>query len=265
MDRKSYSIPLGWTLHGRLHGEPILLVNSRTLVIWVGGHRQNQYTFEVERVPGSRSPHVPEKKPRYHVTWGDNGTGYENRNRDEVELVRLSTLNPRCEVLIPLETRRAQTCVENNGRLHGIFMNRNDSPKPYCGEYLKHISRTISTPLGEGYVEGVMPTCPKCLQHKAVWHLLTIHPHVPKREVIRVIDKEKEKERKYLALPTAYDRLLDDHFLDVRPPEPVVTKLPAEEAEDEDDLVDPRDRKRASAIDRNRRFKTAKASVKGHR
>src|SRR5208282_5745873 len=108
-------------------------------------------------------------------------------------------------------------------------------------------------------------TCPKCIQHKVVWHLLTLHPFAPKREVIKLVDKEKEKERKYLALPTAYDRLLDDHFLDIRPPEPVVTKLPAQEAEDDDDLVDPRDRKRASAIDRNRRFESAKAEVKGHR
>jgi hypothetical protein len=260
MDRKSYPIPLGWYLYDRLHGEPIVLVNSRTLVLAVPPCRSHGISeFEITRISGSPSPHVPEKKPRYRVEWGGH-----YQSIDELELVRLSTLSPGEEVFIPLETRRSQTCIENNGRLHGIFVNRDDNPRPYCGEYLKHVSRTISDP-SSGYVKDVMPTCSKCIEHKVVWHLFRLHPFAPKREVIRIIDKVKAEERRRASYPTAYDRILDDSFLDDKPPEPVVTKRLAEEAEDDDELIDPRDRKRASAIDRNRRFETAKAQVKGHR
>ena len=266
MDRKSYLIPLGWYLYDRPYGDPLILVNSRTPVLHVEYGRRLSQEFQVERIPGSRSPHVPEKKPRYRVSWGQD-TRFFERGVDESELVRLSTLSPGGSVLVPLETRRSQVCIELNGRLHGIYSNVSDSPKLVCGTYLwKHVSRSLSNgDLGQEYLPDTMPTCSECLQHKLVWHLFTIHPHAPKREVIKILDKEKEKERKYLALPTSYDRLLDDNFLEPKPPEPVVTKLPAQEAENDDELVDPRDRKRASAIDRNRRFESAKAQMKGHR
>jgi hypothetical protein len=249
MNRRSFDIPLGWRW-----GDPLVLVNSNALVLDMGTD-YIQLPFEIERVHGARSLHVPEKHAHYKVTW-------ENWHRDvttDAETVRLSTVQPGREVLLPLQTRRSQTCVQHKGLLHGVYASRqSNAPHTYCGIDVY--------PREEPYVPLVHPTCPECIRHKLVWHLLTVHPYVAKAEVVKQVDKEKAAERRRLRLPTAYARILDDNFLDGTPTYktvPVRPQLP--EPEPEDELVDPREQKRASAIDRSQRFEETRARIRGYR
>jgi hypothetical protein len=59
---RRFQIPLGW--HGPTLRTPFAeRLMSDTLVLPIG--TKPEIPYEVERVPGSWSPHIPEKNPRY--------------------------------------------------------------------------------------------------------------------------------------------------------------------------------------------------------
>lgn len=254
MDRRKLWIPVGWTGNDLPGGRFSISLHSHTLVLQVPAMEPG---FEVERIPGSWSPHVPEKKARYRVSWSTH-----RDNSITVEPVRLA--NAKGHVLVPLVARRPQTCLDLKGKLHGLYMVHNGNPYANCGEYL-YMYRNARHDLFSPHVE---PTCEACLAYQSVWNLFSIFPYEDKRVEEKRVAKIKAAEERHLRLPTAYARILDDDFLEnptYRVKKRVNVLDPSEIDETEDYDEHPRDRKRASAIDRNRRLEESKARVQGHR
>ncbi len=262
MNRKSFWIPVGWD-EGRAPDHRFFL-NSNTLVIPVPWTHAGP--FDVERIPGSWSPHIPEKKALYRVGIGDEDERSRWRRRRQGVAIesspeRLQTLRIGTRFVVPLVTDRNQTCLDYKGALHGIYTNGGGLwPIMYCGESTHYSSRDTIPYVSE------RPTCKACLKYKSVWCCYTVFSYVPKVEIEKAIDEVKRVEARYLRLPTAYARILDDDFLEnpsYKPPKE--RPLLVDEADATEDYEDPRDRKRESAIDRNRRLEESKARVQGHR
>lgn len=196
------------------------------------------------------------------------------RNNPAIELVAaagcsrndfrydFSTVPKDGAILVPLATARPQTCLEFREQLHGVFVNAGArNPWTYCGETLYYSDRSL-----HHYKFGP-PTCKACLVHKSVWCSYLVLPYEPKRDIERRIRKERTAVEKHLRLPTAYARILDDDLFENPTYKPVKYQPPSP---DEDDPTmdfddDPRERKRASAIDSNRRLEDVRARVQGHR
>ena len=256
MNRKTFHIGVGWNPISGKHDHQLSLL-STTLVLDAG----NDYVkppFEIERVSGSWSPHIPEKKPRYRVTWED----YRRDTTFETDPMPLANVRVGRDILVVVPALRKQTCLNLNGSRHGIYYNRDArSPRTYCGE-------SPHLPLGSDptmdFTQMAEPTCKVCLAYKSVWCLYTVFPYQHKNEVIKRIKKEKTEAEKRLRLPTAYARILDDDLFENPTYKPVKVRVAPSEPDD-DEYVDPRDRIRASAIERNRRLEESKATIRGHR
>lgn len=266
MNRRHVWIPVGWGsgIMPDPGKDPILSLSSHTLVLAVP-HKAIEAPFEVARVPGSWSPHVPEKKPRYRITWGWSNLFNRELHRD-VDTVRLGTVAVGWDILIPLKTKRPQICLNHKDQLHGVY-SMDISPWTICGEnpYLSITERTTQI-----WTRHVEPTCKACLALDAVWYRFTVWPYADKRVEIKAAKKERDEETKRLRLPTAYARILDDDLFENPTYKPVGKKHPAlDHSETVDETADyedtERDRKRASEIDRVRRFESSKAAVRGHR
>jgi len=251
MTRKNFWIPVGWN---GVWTTPVASLHSNTLVLPVPTIPDEP--FVVERIRGSWSPHVPEKHALYRVAWG-------NRAQDKVEAaaVRLATLPIGRTFLVPLHTDRQQTCLNHKGQLHGIFMNQGHHPWTNCGEDRYFSSAALAGP----HLERAVPTCSACLTHKAVWNLLRVFSYEDKRAGDRQSRKERAAEERRLRLPTVYARILDDDLFDnptYKPIKPRIKVDPETIPDPDDEFADSeRDRKRASAIERSRRFEASKARV----
>jgi len=278
MNRKSFSIPVGWPTD-RIPGRPPLCtvrLNSNTLVLSLTATSAARRgatigvkldaPFEVERIPGSWSKHIPEKKPRYRVST------YDWRDwHIDLEPVRLHLVSSGREILVPLIARRPQTCFVHKDKLHGIYFNRDGTnPYTFCG-LAEHINTATDWHLVRSrYVDDAIPTCPACLEYRAVWCFFSVFEYESKREALKRVAKVKSVEEKRLQLPTAYARILDDDLFENPSYKPASRRraqavLDYEEQEVEDEFVDPRESKRATALDRSRRLEESKAQVQGHR
>lgn len=256
MNRKSFWIPVGWLDPERRtkDEDKVLSLNSNTLVLHVGKDRLLP-PFDVERIAGSWSPHVPEKKPKYKVSW-DQGSSWCAQDI-LVEPRRLQNIPVGQDILVVLPTHHPQRCLRYQEELHGIYYNRHgNAPYTYCGLSPSH-------PNPDWFVPRDQPTCKACLQYKSVWCMFTIWPYDHKEAILRREKKEQTAEEKRLRLPTAYARILDDDLFEnptYKPPR-VRAPLLVPEPEPEDEFENPRDRKRAAEIDRNRRLEESKARM----
>ncbi len=266
--RPSYWIPVGWHAPTNDGLGTITELHSQSGVLvlpYSEGVRFRGDDYNVKRIHGAWSRHIPEKKARYRVEVSD--------RTFDVEPVRLGTVQVYQFFLVPLRTARTQVCLRRNEVLHGVAHNTGArNPYTFCGisEYLhQHLNVTTNqfeTHYDEHFARGETPTCKACLTHYAVWCLFVVLPHTKKDVVVKRVAKEKSAEEKRLRLPTAYDRILDDELFERPTYKPVKPPAsPPEPVELDELLDDPRDRKRASAMDRNRRLQDAKARVGGHR
>jgi hypothetical protein len=287
MNRKSFSIPVGWpspTHTAHVTAAPLctIFLNSNTLVIPLRTERVINWRyrslsrpenvnvdapFEVERVPGSWSKHIPEKKARYRISTGHHWS-------IELEPTRLNQVSSNSEILVPLIARRPQTCFLHKGKTHGIYFNRDGCvPHTFCG-LSEHVYASDWNLVRERFVDDEIPTCSTCLEYRSVWCVFSVFPYEGKSEAIKRVTKEKTIEARRLQLPTAYARVLDDDFLEnptykpahKRAADLALAKLDGEgEVDAEDEYDDPRESKRATSLDRVRRLEEAKAQVQGHR
>jgi hypothetical protein len=261
MNRKSFWIGTGWVDLQRVN-EVFggLSLHSNTWVL-EAGREMVKAPFEVERVHGSWSPHIPEKRPKYRVSWGSG-----RPTRGEVitlEPVRLQVVAMGRDILVPLTANRPQTCLKYKGQLHGVYHNvHGRNPFTYCGEN-PYLAAGVHT--RDLFTFGE-PTCKACLTYKSVWCLYTVFNYEHKDAVLKRERKEKTIEEKRLRLPTAYARILDDGLFENPSYKPVKQRVDhTEEIDATDDYVDPREEKRMSLIDRTRRIEESKARIQGHR
>ena len=249
-----FRIPLGWA-KGVIEAKhpTIEWAMSDTLVIPVG--KGISYPFEVERVHGSWAPHIPEKTPHYRV---ETETFLSRVRYDEYDATRLAQVSIGSHILIELPTGRStQRCSLEKGVWHGIQCSDGwgyEHLHTYCGESL---SNTSLDKLREHRHRA--PDCLRCLSAKTVWVLFRVFPFKPKQVVTKLKNKEAHEQKRRARLPTAYDRILDDDFLEnpkykpekIRPivsePDPLAVYE-----------VDPRERKLATARDHNQRIKAVK-------
>jgi hypothetical protein len=280
MNRKSFSIPVGWPATNAHRADPLctIFLNSNTLVVPLTKASVIRFgevrvkidaPFEVERVPGSWSKHIPEKKPCYRVSMPNDGDW-----SIDLEPSRLNQVSTNTEILVPLIARRPQTCFIHKGKTHGIYFNRDGYvPHTFCGLRESAYASDWNVVLAR-FVNDEIPTCTTCLEYRSVWCVFSVFPYEGKSEAIKRVTKEKTVEAKRLQLPTAYARVLDDDFLENPTYKPAhkraaakaLAKLDGEgEVDAEDEYDDTRESKRATALDRVRRLEEAKAQVQGHR
>jgi hypothetical protein len=260
VNRKSFWIPVGFApTVASLPSEYEFRLNSNTLVLPV--KFDVQAPFDIERVPGSWSPHLPEKKPKYRVSW-ETSYGHEFT----IEPVRLQACST-SGILVPIIALRSQTCLDWNGKRHGVYYFRGGTAYTYCGES-PYIPLRDSALSGPKWVKNEEPTCATCLTHKAVWCRFDVFPYMHKRDETKKARKERTVEEKRLRLPTAYARILDDDLFEnpsYKRPKERAEILP--EVDEHDPFYDDseRDRKRASAMESVRRVEESKARIQGHR
>jgi hypothetical protein len=254
MNKKRFRIPLGWEDNPSPQRHWVERLMSDTLVIPI--HVKPDPPYEVERVSGSWSPHVPEKVPAYNV-WQQRG-GRPWR-ATKFEAVRLAQVSVGAYVVVELDARRPQLCVMDAGHWHGVlFTEDSASAHTYCGRspYIYRLNREEQQ---AAWAYDRVPDCPDCAKFKRAWVCLKVYPYEHKREVVKKTDKEAAKAKQRAKMPTAYDRILvDDIFETPKAYKPEVARPPTPEPEPFAELErQERDRKLESARERNQRLKTA--------
>ena len=209
---------MGWNQNGLRTPEEHLPSTTEVLSV----PRELSMDFEIERVRGSWSPHIPEKKPRYWITWGTwNGSRHAVRRRApgiEVEPVRLGQLGTLNAFIVLRPVHRVQRCLVHKGLRHALIKGSALSLKTFCGES-PYLNRDDET---RAFVPGT-PDCKECLARADAkgqgWVFYYAYPFEDKR-----VDQKDNRKAKTLAkrkekLPTAFDRLLLDDPLNP-PPKP---------------------------------------------
>jgi hypothetical protein len=213
--------------------------------------------YEVERVSGSWSPHIPEKLPSYTINVGRGGWFNPRGEALKLQVVRLAQARQHTYVLVELPARRSQWCVKDGGFWHGVLFSENPmSATTYC-ERNPYIGFEVEKQQ-ESWGQHV-PDCPTCKSFKTAWVCLMVYPYEEKRKVVKKTDREAALKKRRAKMPTAYDRILSDDFLEkpTYKPEPVQQPLPeldpfAQYEKDE------RLRKLEAARERSLRFKSAR-------
>ena len=130
---------------------------------------------------------------------------------------------------------------------------KSGSTHTYCGEKVYGVEPE------KDQWEKLIPDCPRCSLFKTAWVAFTVLPYEHKKEAAKKLDKEAQEQRRRAKFPTAYDRILDDGFLEtliyktekapkiVPEPDPLAVYY-----------LDERERKLQSARERNQRLKAAK-------
>lgn len=260
MNRRRFQIPVGWRETPTLRTPFIEKLRSDALVIPFAGV-PGDHSYEVERVHGAPSLHIPEKAPTYDVSWPGGQWARHRRVGFKTQVVRLAQIPIGGRFLVELDAHRAQQCFFYKGTTHGILYSKDPwNVWTYCDEepYIPHDDREASH-----WSIGV-PTCPKCAAFKTAWVLMRVYPYEHKEIAVKKTDKEALERKRRAKMPTAFDRILDDDFLEKqtykpepeRPPTPEFDPLAVYE-------VDPRELRLATARERNRRLKTAMREMKG--
>jgi hypothetical protein len=216
--------------------------------------RLREPLIEVVRVPGSRSPHIPERKPRFSVEF--------DRRQPPMILcpMRLDQVPMYGQFIVQLPVARKQRCVRTRPDvLHATAINESgyshwtvclENPYISVGDQEKVV------------VESDYPTCPKCLAESKVWVVMVVGWYERPSKDRTAQRKQRMKERKYLQLPTVFDRLLLDDPLEpppkVEPPKAILPEPDPFEAYE----TSPREEKLASNRDRAERWKTSKRSMR---
>lgn len=262
---RSFWIPVGWGFRTAEDSKGYgFSLSSRTQVLAIQGTLTPP--FEIARVPNSRSPHIPEKNPRYRITWG-----WERRRPFslEAEPKRLGTVPVGGEILLVLQTKRPQTCIAHKGALHGVYSMADMTAWTYCGE-TPDLMATADRPHAsfiDPWVKHVEPTCKECLANDAVWCRYRVLPYEDRRDVDKRVKKQQTAEEKRLRLPTAYARVLDDDLFEnpTYKPRKERVVVPVDVDETEDYETTHRDLKREAALDRAQRLEESKARMQRHK
>lgn len=198
-------IPVGWD--GQDDASESLWSNTMVIPI---PHAPSQ-GYEVERVSGSRSPHIPEKAPHYLIS---NPFSWLNGYRPPpwgIQARRLDQVPVRKPFLVELSVHRKQRCFNFKGIRHGVLYS--EAPykaQTYCGQDLFTLREHQVDPV---WVDDRVPDCPKCLAFKTAWVCLIVLSYTPVQEIRSKEGRVKKVTDRRLRLPTVYDRILaDDPF-----------------------------------------------------
>jgi hypothetical protein len=208
---------------------------------------QSEYT--ITRIRGSRSKHIPERKPLFRLTFEE--TWYRRADGPFIDLTPcpLGSLPIGSKVLIHVPATRPQQVVRLLGLRHGILaFNPMGTVRTYCGD-----SDYIGTrETQETYFENHAMTCGQCLALQYVWVQFTILPYDDPRE------QPKPKKKKAKNTRSVYDwiRMKDPQD---PPPRPLPARPPIPEHDPFEDFeVDRREEKLESRRESVRRFEESK-------
>lgn len=244
--KKGFKIPL---TTDPLRAEATFELSSMTIVIPT---QVRLSVVEVERVPGSWSPHIPERAPMFRL-WCDAMFG--TRHHYDIQGVRLVSIPFGETVLVRLRKNRRQTVLLHAGKAHVSRQLTRSSGWTGCD---RHVN--IET-YPEHLVRDGVPTCPVCLgDEPEEWVSVVVLPYVHPSDKHKEDVKARKAARKKQSRPSFYVRLKTTQPLK-RLPKPPPAPLPEAE-EPEPDSMDPR---RAKVEARGRQEAYYRASLRASR
>jgi len=248
--RPKFRIPVGWEENDLVE----TLFSDKEVLRWPFGEFPSE--FEVERLK-SRSPHIPEKKPRYQV-YVPSAYGRARSVECDDGPLRLDQIPIGGRFLVLRPVTRKQRCFEFKGVRHAILrVAHMGSVATLCGqdEYVSGLRAQRDV----YFSENNEPTCRACLNiGSEAWIPYIVLPYVHPRWQDKDRKKAKVKVKVHAKQPTAFERILQDDVLNP-PPKPKPERPPPPE---DDEFVDTRESKLASRRETAERFRQAKSSTR---
>jgi hypothetical protein len=247
MPKGTYKVPI--RINASTTGEESLPHETRpsNLLVFVAPGRTSQTDIEITemwQMKGLYEATLPSSFSDKRHVW------FQHRK------VPLSRVPVGATVLIeiaPKETRAL--CAEYNGKVHAVTGRsgyRRDTVQTWsltflCGDYASERQESLHFT----FRENVAPSCPEC--QEARWVPFVVCPYEVPRQVRlktkKVVSREAKKVKRYLALPTRFDRALEERSPRFRAPPPVVEVEDPEPMGREDKL---QSRQRQAQVEKSR-------------
>lgn len=255
--RPAYNVPIRWFEGQSLVDSrscPGMPANTYVLVI----PRDVTCNFTVERINGSKSKHIPEKRPTYRLTWEEGHWRYGLT--EDLHPVLLRQVPWNCWIAVERPVTDRVWCSYHGDLDHLIVRINETGTHTLCGLTLE---RKAGPSVRRHRV--AVANCPGCLQNApqgTFWTVFRVAPHADvKRDrlkAVRARQKAAAKERAMLKRPTAYDVLLYEDPLNPPPkPKPPRPELPEPDPFEAFEQA-PREAKLASRRQTALRFRASK-------
>ncbi len=215
--------------------------------------------FTIERINGSKSKHIEERRPTYRVTWENT---WRSRPQDPCDLhpVLLRQVPWNCWIVVERKVTTRMWCSYYQDLDHLIVKINETGTYTLCG---LTIERKEGTNVRRH--RQAVANCPSCLQNApqgTFWTVFRVAPHADaKRDRLKAARRrqsEAAKERARLRRPTAYQVLLYEDPLNP-PSKPVPPRAALPEPDPFEAFEEaPREAKLASRRETALRFRATK-------